>query len=293
MLVARLVRGLHARGVDVVVACPPAGRLWAAVAGVHRIAIPRGWSPRTTWTIARTRADLIVAHTSHAHGCCAPLKRPLVVHRWVDARPSGGWKYRRPEAYIACSEAVRGVLLDIGAGPVHVVWGGVDPLPGLPPAPDAPDVLAVGACVWHKGHEVLAAAAQQLPGVDVAVAGPGPLRFPGLRYLGQREDVPALLAGARAFAHPSRSEGLGMAVVEAMQAGLPVVASRVGGIPEVLGDAGVLVPPDDPAALAQALSQVLARPGDLGARARARSARFSTEAMVDGALAVYSSVATG
>jgi len=148
--------------------------------------------------------------------------------------------------------------------------------------------------VAHKGHAVLAAAARLLPDLDIGVAGEGPLQPPGLRYLGPRDDVPALLAAARVFVHPSVEEGFGQAVVEAMLAGVPVVVTDAGGLPEVVGDCGVVVPRDDPPALAHAIRRVLAgdHPSVEAAAARAQ-ARFSVAAMVEGTLAVYAAIAAG
>lgn len=289
-LLLRLARGMAARGLDVAVACPASGRLWIELgrAGVERVPVPPGRSLRAAAVARAHRPDLLVAHTSHAHTCALAWRGPLVVHRWVDFPVSGGWKYRRPDAYAAVSEAVARILRGAGARGVSVVPGGADPLPEAAPAPDAPTVLAVGARVPHKGHDVLAAAAARLPGVDVGVAGEGPLRPAGLRLLGPREDVPALLRGCRVFVMPSRTEGLGMAAVEALQAGVPVVASAVGGLPEVVGDAGILVPPGDPEALAAGIRRALAGDHPGGERGRARvAARFTTAAMVAGSVALY------
>jgi glycosyltransferase involved in cell wall biosynthesis len=214
-----------------------------------------------------------------------------VVHRWVDFPPSGGFKYRRPDGWIACSNAIADLLHAAGARNIQRVYGGSDPLPEMPPAPDGSDVLAVGALVHHKGHDVLDQALGLMPQLDAAVAGPGEGSFEHLRVLGERSDIPALLARARVFVQPSRSEGLGMAVVEAMQAGVPVVASEVGGIPEVLGDAGILVPPEDPIALAEAIARALAgEHPDPEIGLRRAEQLFSTRAMVDGALESYYSV---
>ena len=133
-----------------------------------------------------------------------------------------------------------------------------------------------------------------LPGVDIGVAGAGPLRPAGLRLLGAREDIPALLRGCRVFVMPSRTEGLGMAAVEALQAGVPVVASAVGGLPEVVGDAGILVPPGDPAALAAAIRRALSGDHPAPALGHARVAdRFTTARMVAGSRALYASVLAG
>lgn len=77
-----------------------------------------------------------------------------------------------------------------------------------------------------------------------------------VRFLGARNDVPELLRTIDAYVLSSRTEGLPMALLEAMSSGLPVVATRVGGIPAALGDAGVLVPPEDPEALGAALDRL-------------------------------------
>jgi glycosyltransferase involved in cell wall biosynthesis len=104
-----------------------------------------------------------------------------------------------------------------------------------------------------------------------------------VRLPGATDRVAQALAGFDVYCHPSRYEGLGLALIEAMLAGLPCVASRVGGIPEVLGDCGLLVPPDDPDALADALSALAEDAGlraSLGARARRRaSAEFGVARM--------------
>lgn len=144
-------------------------------------------------------------------------------------------------------------------------------------------ILAVGRVVPVKGLDVLAQALPLLgpeaASVRVAVAGDGPdlegleamaPPLPGgrpIQYLGMRNDVPHLMAGADIFVMPSRIEALPMALIEAMGAGLPVVASDVGGIPEVVenGREGWLVEPDDPEALARALSS-LVRDGALRCR---------------------------
>ena len=116
-----------------------------------------------------------------------------------------------------------------------------------------------------------------------------------MRFLGQRGDVPALLAAADVVVVPSRWEGQPLIVQEALRAGRPLVASRTGGIPDLTGDAAVLVPPGDVAALAAAVLAVLDDPG-LAARlseaARARAAALPGEdAAVDAALALYQRVA--
>ena len=253
---------------------------------------PRGRSLRGAVALGRLDADVFAAQTSHAHTLCLPLGRPLVVHRRVDFVPSGGWKYRRPDRTIAVSRAVADLLEAAGARGVTVVHDGVEALPAAPPAADAPEVLAVGARVPHKGHAVLAQAAALLPGVRIGVAGEGPIQPAGLTLLGQRADVASLLAGCRVFVHPSVEEGMGQAVVEAMLAGVPCVVSDAGGLPEVVGDTAIVVPRGDPAALAAGLRRALdgEHPDVARARSRARD-RFSVERMVCQTLAVYADAA--
>jgi glycosyltransferase involved in cell wall biosynthesis len=99
------------------------------------------------------------------------------------------------------------------------------------------------------------------------------------------------VAGLDVVVLPSRSEGVPLALLEAMAAGRPVVATAVGGNPFALGDAGLLVPPDAPKPLAAAIARVLDDPAlaaALGARARARAeARFSERAMAAAYMALY------
>jgi glycosyltransferase involved in cell wall biosynthesis len=129
------------------------------------------------------------------------------------------------------------------------------------------------------------------PPPQLAIAGDGPLRAGleraaaaaglAVRFLGQRDDVPALLAVADVLAVPSRWEGQPLIVQEALRAGKPIVATRVGGIPDITGaDGALLVPPGDPVPLAAAVlaaldDQDLAR--RLSAAALARAAALPSE----------------
>ena len=166
---------------------------------------------------------------------------------------------------------------------------------GLPA--DQPLIVAVGNLYPVKDHASLVRALAKLPEGRVAIAGRGdqdePLRqlaselgvAERLHLLGLRDDIETVLASGDLFVQPSLSEGLPLAVLEAMAHELPVVASRVGGIPEAIvdGESGLLVPPANPDALAAALARVLEAPehaAALGAAARARAVgEFSVEQM--------------
>jgi glycosyltransferase involved in cell wall biosynthesis len=113
-----------------------------------------------------------------------------------------------------------------------------------------------------------------------------------LHVAGTVTDLFGLLAAADVLAAPSRNEGMGRVLVEAMALGLPVVGTRVGGIPDVIvdGECGLLVPPEDPAALAAALVELgvdAARRAKLGAGARPRAEAFSTAVAAAAMRAVY------
>jgi glycosyltransferase involved in cell wall biosynthesis len=169
-----------------------------------------------------------------------------------------------------------------------------------------PVVLAAGRLAPQKGFDVLVDAAARLRGRDpapaLAIAGEGPLQGPlaararaagaDVRFLGMRADVPALLAAADVVAVPSRWDGQPLVVQEALRAGRPLAASRVGGIPGLTGEnAALLVPPDDPAALAGALASLLGDPvlaSRLGAAAATRAQELPSPAdAVEAAAALY------
>jgi alpha-1,3-rhamnosyl/mannosyltransferase len=126
--------------------------------------------------------------------------------------------------------------------------------------------------------------------LDAAVAGSAHRdRIRRLGWVTEAEKA-ALLHGAAAFAFPSRYEGFGFPPLEAMVAGVPVVATRAGALPETLGDAAVLVPVADPAALAEGLATVLddeERRRDLVARGARRVAELDWDRCADGLVALY------
>ena len=141
-----------------------------------------------------------------------------------------------------------------------------------------PRIVAAGALIPIKGYDVLLRALGQVDAegqsFELLLAGEGSER-PRLeelarklgigqrvRFLGEIEDVPTLLSTAHLLAHPSRSEGTSNTILEAMAEGLPVIATNVGGTPELISDeeTGLLVPPDQPQPLAAKIRQLLVNP---------------------------------
>ncbi len=214
------------------------------------------------------------------------------------------WAFRRSRAVAVVSHATRHALsIDLGIpeSAMEVVWNGVPEVAGcaervreeLGIRPGEVVVLAVGNLDTRKGHRLLlralceATARGLTRAWRLVIAGGrgGPEREPLLseaalwgvadqvRVLGQRDDVPDLLAAADLFAMPSLWEGLPLALLEAMLSGTACIASEVSGIPEAIrdGQEGLLVPPGDVDGLAAALTTVI---GDDALRERmARAAR--------------------
>lgn len=185
----------------------------------------------------------------------------------------------RVDAQIAVSKATAQFLEQtLGEEPdtVRVIYDGVPDLSGTarPRVAEGPVVGYVGRLSPEKGVDVLLQAVRALPGVTVVLVGDGPERTrlerlgrelgiaPRMIMTGWQANSRPWLPSIDVLALPSRLEGLGMAAVEAMLAQRPVVASRVGGTPEVVvdGETGLLVPPEDPDALAGALGSLLGEP---------------------------------
>jgi glycosyltransferase involved in cell wall biosynthesis len=232
-------------------------------------------------------ADLVHAHDAGAHSLAAVLmRRPLVVARRVafplQRNPASRWKYARADHYIAVSRHVRDVLVSSGvsADKISVVYDGV------PLAPSAPGgelstrelIVAPATADPAKGTELVRQAAT-LAQVSVHFS----------------ENLEEDLRRAALFLYITHSEGLGSAILLAMAAGVPVLASRVGGIPELVenGRTGLLAEntAESIAAGLQRLLEDAALRGALAARAvDAVAERYSVPAMVRGTLDVYQKV---
>ncbi|MBE1584908.1 glycosyltransferase family 4 protein [Nonomuraea angiospora] len=283
---------------------------------------------RTALAIGRlTRdADVVHAHGLRAGALAALGKRGksrlvVTLHNALTAAGFVGLVYGVLERIVARrADHVLVVSPDLGAGMARLgardVRAAVVPAPGLRPAErtprqvrnelgagDRPVLLTVARLAQQKGLETLldVAAGPWPSGQPLfVVAGDGPLRgelqsriqaesLPVV-LLGNRDDVPDLLGAAVALVMPSRWEGQPLTLREALMSGTPAIASDVGGIPEILGDAGILVPSGDVEALRRAV-QALVVPGaaeTLAAAAVRRGREMPGEDdAVESVLAVY------
>jgi glycosyltransferase involved in cell wall biosynthesis len=175
---------------------------------------------------------------------------------------------------------------------------------------DRPLLLAVGRLETHKGYGPLLDAARAWRALEpqpvVVIAGVGRQRAElqhridvehlPVRLLGHRDDVPELLAAADLVLLPSRWEARALIAQQALHAGVPLVATAVGGTPELVGDAAELVPYEDVDALADAVARLLADPtrrAELAAAGRAQAATWPTEdETVAQVLSVYDELAS-
>lgn len=203
---------------------------------------------------------------------------------------------------------------------IEVIPNGVPAIPALPAAartairtelvgdPNRPLLIAVGRLMPQKGYPhlltALAMLRQTYPAVALVIAGEGRLEkelaqqidacelSAHVFLLGRRDDVPDLLAASDIYISASLYEGLPVATLEAMAAGLPVVATRVGDVPHIVThQAGIVVPPEDPVALAQAVTELLDSPTKrqaMGTEARTHVLRhYEAKVWVQRLLSLY------
>ncbi len=251
-----------------------------------------------------------------------------VASRRVTFLPRDSWTYRVKYSYtchgvIAVSEFVRGLVLRAGVPETRIalIPDGIEIPPQLPDAAAKAQARArygmgqedfvvghLGAFTPEKGQDVALEAFRfltaRLPRAQLLLAGSGPTRTsPAMaallarvadraRFGGDIENLDEFYPALDLFIMPSRAEGLGSAALHAMAYGLPVIASRVGGLPEIVveGENGCLAPPEAPQALADAIVAAAAdrkRLRQWGVKGRERARRFSTDIMLERTEAFY------
>ncbi|MEQ8763441.1 MAG: glycosyltransferase family 4 protein [Planctomycetota bacterium] len=339
-----LADGLHRRGHDSHVLCPPGAPLGEKARSLgletFEFSLRGELNPMAIGRIAKllkkVKYDVVHMHTSHAHtlGCAAATitgQGLRIVSRRVDFSihrhklSVSGWKYRfGVDHFIAISKAVRDVLVKDGipAERISIVYSGIDPgrFESVPPvdlkselklAREARLVGCVAHFGWHKAQEYLIRAIpelrRQVPEAVVLLIGHGdreellreeaaklsPEDREHLVFTGFRSDIPSVLHALDVFVMPSVLEGLCTSILDALVCERPVVASKVGGIPEIVrpGQTGVLVPPKEPVALAEGIASLLLDAQEarrLGRGGREMVEReFTYDATCEGTLAVY------
>ncbi len=275
----------------------------------------------TNFVVPPTRraARVVTVHDLtpvHFPEMCEPptLRYPELIRRAV---AEGAWVHT-PSQYVA-QEVVD--LLGAERDRVRVVPSGIPPLaslvqdPGRAVLPSGPFVLAVGTVEPRKDYPTLVRAFDQLAQrrreLSLVIAGADGWGADALdavvRELRSRQQVVRigyrsdrelawLLRNAELLVYPSLYEGFGFPPLQAMAAGVPVVATEAGAVPEVVGEAAVTVPPRDPDALASALESVLDDPDEADAlrvAGRDRAARFTWTACAEGLEHLYRSAARG
>jgi glycosyltransferase involved in cell wall biosynthesis len=311
--VADAVEHVRARGIDVEVVGPEQFRHYGIAYG-HGVVgnlRKRPWlAPVIPALLAsfvraarRLDADLLHAHWLPAGWVAARTGKPYVVQVWgtdLALARRAPWLargvLRRARLVIAASNELAENARELGAREVRVIPSGVDLPAEVGTEADPPEVLYAGRLSPEKGVLELVEAAA---GLNLVVAGDGPLRsrVPGAQGFVPHDELQRLYARAAVVACPSRREGFGVACLEAMAHGRPVVATPVGGLRDLVvdGETGLVVPARDPAALRAALERLL---GDrelrrrLGEAGRRRAGeRFSWPAVTDATLAAYAEAA--
>ncbi|CAL94939.1 glycosyltransferase family 4 protein [Azoarcus olearius] len=284
--------------------------------------------------IQHEKPDLVHVHSRRGAdlwgGLAAALSgTPCVLSRRVDnpeSRAVAAVKYPLYDRVITISEGIREVLRDAGVPRARLacVRSAIAPRPWLRDydkagfraalglAPNTPVIGMVAQLIERKGHRYLLAALHEVlprhPGLQVLIFGRGPLEDAlrvqiaeqglagNVRLMGFADNLPEVLGCLDVVVHPADMEGLGVSLLQASTAAVPILASRVGGIPEAVrdGETGLLVPPGDVGSLAGALNRLLddpllrARMGDNGRALMLRE--FSVDAMCEGNLAIYRDV---
>lgn len=260
----------HLAVADIATALAPLPRGTRRITTVHNPGVELDYLKTTLWRAALRRFDRVVAVGAHVRSRLSPALPCTIVNPSLIELATPAWERQRARAAL-----------------------------GVPA--DVPLVLGVGRLSHVKGFDLLdpARCVLRTPGAILRVIGEGPER-PALEALhiplaGSRNEAAELLAAADVVVCPSRSEGFPQVPLQAMAASVPVVATRVGGTPEVVvhESTGILVPPEDPAALAAAIDRLLAdrsRARALGeaGRRRLEDERLTRASMVEKHSALYS-----
>jgi glycosyltransferase involved in cell wall biosynthesis len=209
------------------------------------------------------------------------------------------------QTQIAISQGLAGYLAEregFKADAFEVVHYGIAAGSEPPPPPAEPRLLCVGRLIPIKGHDTLlrafAGAREEIPELTLDLAGTGELEGElrrlagdGVNFLGHVAPPQPLIEQSAIVIVPSLGEGFGMVALEAMERGRPVIASRVGGLPEIVGDTGVLVASGEVEPLRAAIVELvrdLPRAAELGRAARQRAlAEFSEAQCIDRIEALY------
>lgn len=292
-----------------------------------------GIAARAYSVIRRVNPDVVHLHSRRGGDIFGGLAARLalvpavILSRRVDDRirfiPAGRIKYLLPHKVVAISDGIRKVLHDSGVknGRVELVHSGIVPSEfrlerdrawferefGI--AQDSIVIATIAQLIDRKGHRYLLDVVPEIlarfPSAKFLLLGTGPSRVAlenRVRSLGMQEhvifagfrtDIKRILPNLDLVVHPAIREGLGVSLLQAAAAGLPIVATAVGGIPEIVidGSTGFLVPPADSAAISKSVLTLLSDPGLAGRMAEnARKlveSEFSVNQMVEGNLRVY------
>ncbi len=247
--------------------------------------------------IRKNSIKIVHLHSPHAHALGLLAAKSggnckVVLSRRVDfpikKNLPSRLKYSKVDGVIAISERVKRVLLADGLSEekIDVVYSGIDMdrfqdtkgdylISELALNRNSLRIGNIAALAWHKDHKTLIAAARvvidEFPQAVFLIAGEGPLREEleilvkkldlqeKVKLLGFRQDIPEILSIFDIFVLSSSWEGLGTSLLDAFASRVPVIATNVGGIPEIVRDGvnGILVPPGDPKALSRAIISLL------------------------------------